>query len=300
MTMTIPRHHVQLIFICLFVQILFLVPSLVESQQFDPYQQNGGLVCAVAGRNYCIVASDTRMTDGGYQIYSRSLQRIFPLVPLMIGRGNKGLPLPNINNELIFSLDDEDNPCTLIAAAGCEADCNALERVLTYQIKAHLQNHIFGGSTSSQFLTKNVAQLLSTTLYSRRNFPYYSFCVVGGLDPNGSSRAYVYDAIGSMEQVAVATAGNGRELLQPILDRLFSSSAMSIRSNGDPCEYDMTKTVDCTSDEAIELLTKAYHAVAERDIGVGDSLVFCLLSSSSEDKFESRSCRILRVPLKTH
>ncbi len=38
---------------------------------------------------------------------------------------------------------------------------------------------------------------------------------------------YVYDAIGSYERVAVACAGSGRELLQPVLDRLFSSSSSS-------------------------------------------------------------------------
>jgi 20S proteasome alpha/beta subunit len=103
----------------------------------------------------------------------------------------------------------------------------------------------------------SVANLLQQILYSRRGFPFYSFCVVAGLIPttittdsssssspgtNSNNKkkkktrimegaVYVYDAIGSYERVAVGSAGTGRELLQPILDQLFSESVVTTTSS---------------------------------------------------------------------
>jgi hypothetical protein len=83
-------------------------------------------------------------------------------------------------------------------------------------------------------------------LYGRRGFPFYSFCVLAGLSSSssscnkgsgGSSKSksrgcvYAYDAIGSFEQVAVASAGTGRSLLQPILDGAFASHRITTRTN---------------------------------------------------------------------
>ncbi len=48
-----------------------------------------------------------------------------------------------------------------------------------------------------------ISHLLSTQLYLRRHFPYYSFCVLGGLDTSGVGAVYRYDSIGSFERAKV-------------------------------------------------------------------------------------------------
>jgi hypothetical protein len=192
---------------------------------------------------------------------------------------------------------------------------------------------------------------------------------------------YVYDAIGSYEKVAVACAGTGRELLQPILDRSFSSNYRSdigvLRSRGrhsplttssrddndtskdvgddvdDEGENDddgggrevegriatgtatvtsRTKTattadvpasrqrtgvagpllspvrtiVDCTWEESVDKVARAYASVSEREISVGDDVVICVVlagkyGGDDEDVDGGDAVvRVFRYPLKRH
>jgi 20S proteasome subunit beta 6 len=134
---------------------------------------------------------------------------------------------------------------------------------------------------------------------------------------------YVYDAIGSYERVAVASAGTGRELLQPILDQLFSSSSLGIARQDDddgggsshdnnhpvsgkksdgggvvissiPPERQrvgvagslrppVPTTVTCSLEDAVKKVARAYQSVAEREISVGDEVVICVVKSSSAE-----------------
>ena len=55
--------------------------------------------------------------------------------------------------------------------------------------------------------------------------------------------------------------------------------------------------VSCSADEAISRLIRGYKSVAERDIGVGDSVVLCVTQRHENGKI---TCRVLSVPLKTH
>jgi 20S proteasome subunit beta 6 len=250
-----------------------------------------------------------------------------------------------------------------VASAGCSADCEQLKRDVRSRLRAATYFHSDGlddveaaSFSPSVASARSVATLLSQVLYGRRGFPFYAFCVVAGLSPSssgegaaatggGGGQVFVYDAIGSREQVSVATAGLGRELLQPILDREFqsksepspsgpslssppsfsqemegvpepigssrSSSVLVDRGNAhhEPLGWQQQRKyathVSCTSEETVEILRRAYEAVSEREIGVGDRLVVCVVRCLADDEegddgeglFESR---VITFPLKKH
>lgn len=70
--------------------------------------------------------------------------------------------------------------------------------------------------------TSAAAQLLSVTLYYRRFFPYYAFCMLAGLDENGIGAVYGYDAVGSFKRDDYGAMGSGQNYVMPLLDNLVS------------------------------------------------------------------------------
>lgn len=262
--------------------------SPLINASFEPYQLNGGLVTAVAGKDYCVVASDTRLSTG-YEIYTRR-----HLTSRLWTAGDDILCGPDGSLVLEEKKISVKTAPIWIASSGCAADCEALKRIIRFEVRAsqHWNTALLG--------VNSISFLLSQVLYQRRHFPYYSFCVVAGLN-DGEGAAYVYDAIGSFEQVAVATAGTGRELMQPILDRLFASQHEAdevIKSSGTATMPHVVETrVRCSAEEAVARLIRGYKSVAERDIGVGDSVVLCVTQRNENG---DTTCRVMSVPLKTH
>ena len=303
------------------------------AQKFEPYALNGGLVSAVAGRDYVLIASDTRLTDSsGYEILSRShlSSRIWDC-------GNQAAStltlkkqgVINQDGSLVFpsrdTFDLGDKDCThvnvpkaptFISSAGCASDCEALKRQIRSELEAHDWN---AGETTLH--CSAIANMLGQTLYTRRGFPFYSFCLVAGMEhiegEPSQGLVHVYDAIGSFERVAVASAGSGKEMMQPILDRLFSSKTATQGANeADPIVVrdknaieasqqrvglklsPPVKTfVDCTAQDAIGFLVKGYRAVAEREITVGDYVVLLLVQKCRDDGYD---VKVMKFQLKKH
>merc|ERR1711871_373539 len=153
-----------------------------NQNRFDPYQNNGGSVCAIARDDYCVIAGDTRMVKG-YGIASRGLQRIFQLT----------------------------DQCVL-ATSGLQADGDYLVKLMRTRLKMY--KHQNGADMS----TEAIAHMLSTILYSRRFFPLYTFNIIGGMDSNGKGALFTYDAIGSYERSPSSALGSASAHVAPMLD----------------------------------------------------------------------------------
>ena len=50
----------------------------VTSHSFNPYTDNGGSIMAIAGKDFCVVAGDTRQSEG-YNIQTRYKPKVFRL-----------------------------------------------------------------------------------------------------------------------------------------------------------------------------------------------------------------------------
>ncbi|KAL7541745.1 hypothetical protein ACHAWF_007013 [Thalassiosira exigua] len=363
-----------------------LLAQASTAQKFDPYELNGGLVAAVAGEDYVLIASDTRLTDGGYGVNSRrylsgrlwsassstslstfsSVRQVresevdesgtasdggntlpwksFParwepdgslvipsLSPLSSQSGTinfrkeQGPPISSSSFAADCGSRMQNNPPIMVGSAGCASDCESLKRRMRLELDA------LACSSVGPLRVQTVANLLQQVLYGRRGFPFYSFCVVAGIDQDELGRfdaqcrpgaVYVYDAIGSYERVAVASAGTGREMLQPILDRLFCETigksnhneldthhgrgrdimAISAREQrmgvAGSLRPPVKTTVNCSWAEAVNKVACAYQSVAEREISVGDEIVICVVNSATENGEPVMD--IFRFPLKKH
>jgi 20S proteasome subunit beta 6 len=108
--------------------------------------------------------------------------------------------------------------------------------------------------------TPSMAQMLSTTLYYKRFFPYYAFNLLAGLDAEGKGGVYTYDAIGSFDRYEYASNGSGNAYIIPLLDNVIGNRN---RTEEKP---------KISAAEAVEILKDAFLSTGERDIYTGDQL----------------------------
>ena len=93
------------------------VTAVPKQHGFSPYEMNGGTVAAIAGPNYCIIASDTRCSSG-YEILSRNVSHIHT-----------------------FS-----NKNVVLASSGCKTDIDQLRSVLDIRCKVRILYSCCGGA----------------------------------------------------------------------------------------------------------------------------------------------------------
>jgi 20S proteasome subunit beta 6 len=193
-------------------------------RRFNPYDFNGGTNVVIAGEDYAIAAGCTRMSTG-FEIMSRDQTKL-------------------------FNLTDK----TVLTSAGCMSDVVTLRRMLDARLTQYKH------ATNCDMSTQSAAQLLGNTLYGRRFFPYYAFCLMAGLDEEGKGAVYGYDAVGSFKRDDYGAMGSGQKFVMPILDHLI----------GHKHRQDEKKALSL--DEAISIVKDCFIIATERDIHTGDAL----------------------------
>ncbi|OAD75212.1 hypothetical protein PHYBLDRAFT_110897 [Phycomyces blakesleeanus NRRL 1555(-)] len=212
--------------------------------RFEPYDDNGGTSLAIAGEDFCVVASDTRQSTG-YSINSRFSPKSYKL-----------------------------SETSVIAMNGFHADGLTLKKVLDQRLKWYKFSHDKDMSCTA------LAQMLSITLYQKRFFPYYSFCVLGGVDDEGKGAVYCYDGIGSYERETCRASGSASALIQPFLDNQIGRKN---QQNADKTPLDLPTVIGIVKD--------AFTSATERDIYTGDNLQIFVIRKGQD-------VEVLTYPLK--
>lgn len=156
--------------------------STNKHPDFSPYTDNGGTVVAIAGKDYAIISSETRLSTG-FQIYSREQPKMFQLTSKAI-----------------------------LGSTGCWCDALTFAKVIEARVKNYLYEH------NRPISTPACAQLISNMLYYKRFFPYYISNIVAGLDDDGRGVVFSYDPIGHCEKHTYRAGGSSCALIQPFLD----------------------------------------------------------------------------------
>lgn len=168
------------------------------SHQFNPYgDSSGGSTLAIAGKDFAVLAGDTRHSTG-YSIDSRYETQIFD-----VGDG------------------------MLLAANGFSADARQLIDDVRTQIKWYHHKH--GKALAPHACARAIMQIL----YSKRFFPYYLNPILIGIE-NGEGCLYSFDPIGSYEREASRAAGHASALLIPFLDNQVRYANQIDPATGEP------------------------------------------------------------------
>lgn len=225
-----------------------------QRHEFNPYEMNGGMLVALAGADYALIASDTRLSSG-FVIHSRS----FPHVRRLSDR--------------IF-----------LGAVGFQGDVQTLVKQLDARLTVFRHEH------GAEISCSELASMLSNTLYYRRFFPYYVYNLLVGLDNDGHGAVYSYDPVGSYEREAFRASGSADALLQPVLDSLIGQrnradvrSAFQVNSRnttGGTTIEGVPVYVPLPRADAVRLVHDAFVSAAEREISCGDGCVIHVLSSA--------------------
>ncbi|XP_022219136.1 proteasome subunit beta type-1-like [Drosophila obscura] len=159
----------------------------LEGKKPDIYENNGGTVLAIAGKDFVVIGGDTRLSSG-YTVLSRTQSKLCPLSEQMV-----------------------------VATAGCWCDAVSLTNLLKVKKQGYESEHIKIMSIES------MAQMLSVIQYQRRHLPYNVSPILGGIDQDGQGAVFAYDCIGHFQREVYRAEGTAGDMLQSVLDSQIGS-----------------------------------------------------------------------------
>ena len=228
-------------------------PELITNS----YTDNGGSTLGISGKDFTILAGDTRSTSG-YNINSRYAPKVYR----------------------IGGDDESGEGATLVLSlVGYAADGTALQERLNMIVKLYKYQH------GKEMSVAACAQRLATILYSKRFFPYYVQAILGGLDEDGKGALYSYDPVGSYEREQCRAAGSAASLIMPFLDNQVNFKNQYVPGSGEGHDL-VARQIEPLPREEVERLVKdAFTSAAERQIEVGDGLQVLIVT---KDGIEER------------
>ena len=216
------------------------------------YTDNGGSTLAISGADFTIMAGDTRHTSG-YSINSRMAPKVFKIGGMTAA---------------------QDDATIVLSVCGFAADGVALRDRLDTICKIYRYRH---GKPMS---VNAAAKRLSTILYQKRFFPYYTHAMIGGLDEEGKGAVYSYDPVGSYEREQCRAGGAAGSLIMPFLDNQVNFKNQYIPGSGEGHDLKERERHPLDRPQVEILIKDAFDGAVERHIEVGDTLQMMVITSS--------------------
>jgi len=154
-----------------------------QASSWNPYSFEGGSVAAIAGDDFTVVASDTRMSQHGVNLMFRDGEKIHIL-----------------------------NDSIVLTTSGFYGDVLQLKRVLESRL------HKYRFDYRTEMTVDLCSEMLSRNLYYKRFFPYYTGAVLAGVDEKGRGAVYSYDPIGCLERLQYTASGSAEPMMVPFFD----------------------------------------------------------------------------------
>jgi len=204
---------------------------MAHQHHWSPYAMFGGTVVGVAGEDYAIIASDTRLSERFY-IHSRNLPKTYQL-----------------------------NDSVVLGSCGFHGDVLTLTKNIKTRLKMYEQEH------SKVMNCSSIAQMLSTMLYYKRFFPYYTWNLLAGLDKEGKGAIYSYDPVGSYERETYRAEGSSASILQSFLDNQIGQKNLKEKN-----------LEGLTKEKCVQLIKDVFISASEREIETGDGVAIHIIT----------------------